>query len=119
MDRILISDLSVRCIIGVNEEERHKRQDVLINLAIYAHLRKAGRSDHFEDTVDYRAIKKRIVSMAENSRFYLVEAMAEAIAEICLDHPGVIKAQVRVDKPGALRFARSVGVEITREREDR
>ena len=118
MDRILISDLSVRCIIGVNEEERRKRQDVVINLAIYAHLRKAGHSDRFEDTVDYRAIKKQIVNMAENSRFYLVEAMAEAIAEICLDHPEVIKVQVRVDKPGALRFARSVGVEITREREE-
>lgn len=117
MDRILISDLTVRCIIGVNEEERRERQDVVINLAIYADLRKAGQSDRFEDTVDYRAIKKRIVSMVENSRYYLVEAMAEAIAEICLDHPAVTKVQVRADKPGALRFARSVGVEITRERE--
>jgi D-erythro-7,8-dihydroneopterin triphosphate epimerase len=117
MDRILISDLAVRCIIGVNEEERRERQDVVINLAIYADLRKAGQSDRFEDAVDYRAIKKRIVSMVENSRYYLVEAMAEAIAKICLDHPAVIEVQVRVDKPGALRFARSVGVEITRERE--
>jgi FolB domain-containing protein len=117
MDRILISDLAVRCIIGVNEEERRERQDVVINLAIYADLRKAGQSDRFEDAVDYRAIKKRIVSMVENSRYYLVEAMAEAIAKICLDHPAVTKVQVRVDKPGALRFARSVGVEITRERE--
>lgn len=117
MDRILISDLMVRCIIGVNEEERHKRQDVVINLAIYANLRQAGRSDRFEDTVDYRAIKKRIVTMAESSQYSLVEAMAEAIAQICLDHPAVEKVQVRVDKPGALRFARSVGVEIIRERE--
>lgn len=117
MDRILISDLAVRCIIGVNEEERRERQDVVINLAIYADLRKAGQSDRFEDAVDYSAIKKRIVSMVENSRYYLVEAMAEAIAKICLDHPAVTKVQVRVDKPGALRFARSVGVEITRERE--
>jgi len=117
MDRILISDLAVRCIIGVNEEERRERQDVVINLAIYADLRKAGQSDRFEDAVDYRAIKKQIVSMVENSRYYLVEAMAEAIAKICLDHPAVTKVQVRVDKPGALRFARSVGVEIARERE--
>jgi FolB domain-containing protein len=116
MDHILISDLTVRCIIGVNEEERRERQDVVINLAIYADLRKAGQSDRFEDTVDYRAIKKRIVSMAESSRYHLVEALAEAIAEICLEHPAVKKVQVRVDKPGALRFARSVGVEITRER---
>ncbi len=89
----------------------------MINLAIYADLRKAGQSDRFEDAVDYRAIKKRIVSMVENSRYYLVEAMAEAIAKICLDHPAVTKVQVRVDEPGALRFARSLGVEITRERE--
>jgi dihydroneopterin aldolase len=72
----------------------------VINLAIYASLRKAGQSDRFEDTVDYRAIKKRIVSMAENSWYYLVKAMVEAIAEICLDHPAVTKVQVRVDKPG-------------------
>jgi len=117
MDRILISDLAVRCIIGVNEEERRERQDVVINLAIYADLRKAGQSDRFEDAVDYSAIKKRIVSMVENSQYYLVEAMAEAIAKICLDHPAATKVQVRVDKLGALRFARSVGVEITRERE--
>lgn len=117
MDRILISDLTVRCIIGVNEEERRERQDVVINLAIYADLRKAGRSDRFEDAVDYRAFKKRIVSMVENSQYYLLEALAEAIAQICLEHPAVTKVQVRVDKPGALRFARSVGVEITRERE--
>jgi FolB domain-containing protein len=116
VDRILISDLAVRCIIGMNEWERQKRQDVVINLAISADLRKAGKSDRFEDTVDYASIKKRIVSMAEQSQFYLLEAMAEAIAEICLDNPGVTEVQVRVDKPGALRFARSVAVEITRER---
>jgi len=117
MDCILISDLSVRCIIGVNEEERRKRQDVVINLAIDADLRQAAQSDRFEDTVDYRAIKKRIVSMAESSQFYLVEAMAEAIAGICLENPAVTGVRVRVDKPGALRFARSVGVEITRKRD--
>jgi len=116
MDRILIRDLTVRCIIGVNEEERRKRQDVVINLAIYANLRRAGQTDRFADTVDYRAIKKRIVTMAENSQYHLVEALAEAISKICLDHPAVAKVKVRVDKPGALRFARSVGVEITRER---
>ena len=117
MDRILISDLLVRCIIGVNEEERHEKQDVLINLAISMDLGKAGKSDRFEDTLDYRAVKKRIVAMAENSRYYLVEALAEAVARICLEHPQVAEAQVRVEKPSALRFARSAGVEITRRRQ--
>ncbi len=116
MDRILISDLLVRCIIGVNEDERREKQDVVINIAISTDLGKAGKSDRFEDAVDYRAIKKRIVSMAENSRFYLVEALAEAVAGTCLEHPTIAEVQVRVEKPSALRFARSVGVEITRKR---
>lgn len=116
-DRILISDLSLRCIIGVNEDERREKQDVLINLAISADLKKAGGSDRFEDTVDYRAIKKEIVRMVENSTYHLVEALAEAIADLCLKFPGVLQVRVRVDKPAALRFARSVGVEITRDRE--
>ncbi len=116
MDRILISDLLVRCIIGVNEEERLEKQDVVINLALSTDLRKAGKSDRFDDAVDYRAIKKRVLEMAENSHFYLVEALAESVAGICLEHPAVLQVQVRVEKPAALRFARSVGVEITRER---
>jgi FolB domain-containing protein len=114
MDRILISDLGVRCILGVNEEERREKQDILINLAIFTDLRKAGRTDRFADTLDYRALKKEIVSMVEDSRYYLVEALAEAVARICLEHQAVIQVQVRVDKPSALRFARTVGVEILR-----
>ena len=117
-DRILISDLSIRCIIGVNDDERREKQDVLINLAISADLNKAGRSDRFEDAVDYRAIKKEIVKMVENSDYHLVEALAEAIADLCLKFQGVLQVRVRVDKPAALRFARSVGVEITRNRKD-
>ncbi len=117
MDRILIRDLRARCIIGINEEERREKQDVVINLAISVDLRQAGRSDRFEDTVDYRALKKRIVAMVEDSRFCLVEALAEAVANICLGHPLVQQVQVSLDKPYALRFAQSVGVEIVRGRE--
>jgi FolB domain-containing protein len=113
-DRILISDLRVRCIIGVNEDERREKQDVLINLAISADLSKACESDRFEDTVDYRAIKKEIVRMVEDSNYHLVEALAEAISNLCLKYSDVLVVQVRVEKPTALRFARSVGVEITR-----
>ncbi len=116
MDRILIHDLLVRCILGVNEDERRQKQDVLINLALSVDLRKAGTSDRFEDALDYRSVKKRIMSMTENSRYYLVEALAEAIAALCLEYPPVLEATVKVEKPFALRFARSVGVEITRTR---
>jgi FolB domain-containing protein len=116
MDRILISDLLVRCIIGVNDDERREKQDVVINLSISVDLGKAGKSDRFEDTVDYRELKRRIMAMAEISHFYLVEALAEAIAALCLEHAAVSEVQVRVEKPLALRFARTVGVEITRKR---
>ena len=116
MDRILISDLGLRCIIGINPEERREKQDVVINIAIYADLSRAGKSDKFEDTIDYRAIKKRILSMVETSHYFLVEALAEAIAGICLENPSVQRVVVRVDKPSALRFARSVGVEIIRKK---
>jgi len=116
MDRILIRDLRVRCIIGVDEEERREKQDVVINLALTADLRPAGRSDCFEEAVDYRAIKKRVVAMVEASEYRLVEALAERLAELCLEHPAVQQVQVTVEKPSALRFARSVGVEITRSR---
>ncbi len=119
MDRILISDLLVRCIIGVDDEERRERQDVFINLSLSTDLSKAGRSDNFDDTVDYRDLKKRIVNMAEHSTYRLVEALAEAIADICLIHPAVLQVRVRVEKPGALRFAKTVGVEITRDRREK
>jgi len=114
MDRIRISDLGVRCILGVNEEERREKQDILINLAIFTDLRKAGRTDRFEDALDYRALKKKIVRMVEDSHYFLVEALAEAVARVCLQHQAVTQVQVRVDKPSALRFARTVGVEILR-----
>jgi len=116
MDRILIKDLRARCILGVTDEERREKQDVVINLALSADLHRAGKSDRFEDAVDYRGLKKRVIAMVENSQYYLVEALAERIAEMCLEHPAVAQAQVTVEKPSALRFARSVGVEITRQR---
>lgn len=114
MDRIIITDIRARCIVGINKDERTEKQDVTVNLSIYADLRKAGRSDKFEDAVDYRAIKKRVLNLVESSNFHLVEALAEAVADTCLKTPGVLKVRVRVDKPSALRFARSVSVEISR-----
>jgi FolB domain-containing protein len=116
MDKIHIKDLLLRTIIGINEEERRNRQDVLINIVLYGDTSAAGASDDIEDAVNYRTITKRIIKLVENSRFYLVEKMAAEIAAICLDDPRVERARVRVEKPGALRFARSVGVEVDRTR---
>ena len=115
MDRILISDLVVRCIIGVDEEERREKQHVLINIALCTDVTAVARSDRLEDAVDYREVRDRVVDMVEHSRYHLLEALAEAIAGVCLEQPGVAKAEVRVDKPGALRLARSIAVEIERE----
>ncbi len=115
-DQIQIKDLLLRTIIGINEEERSNRQDVLINITLYSDTRAAGASDEIEDAVNYRTITKRVIKRVEESSFYLVEKMAAEIAAICLQDLRVAAVDVRVEKPGALRFARSVGVEIHRTR---
>ena len=116
LDKIHIRDLHLRCIVGIYPEERSQTQDVIINVVLRCDLSRACLSDDIGDTVDYKQIKKRIVAMVESSEFFLIERLAEEIARICLEPPGVMLAQVTVDKPGALRFARSVAVEISRTR---
>ncbi len=117
LDQILIRDLRFRCIVGVNEDERHEKQDVVAQIVLDVDLRRAGRTDAIEDTVDYKAIKKAVLAMAERSQFQLIEALAQSIADICLTHDPVNRVAVTVEKPGALRFARTVGVRIVRGRE--
>ena len=117
-DQIQIVDLLLRTIIGINEEERRNRQDVLINITLYTDVQAAGVSDDISDAVNYRTIAKNVIELVENSQFYLVEKLATEIVAICLQDPGVECARVRVEKPGALRFARSVGVEIERGRSE-
>jgi D-erythro-7,8-dihydroneopterin triphosphate epimerase len=114
LDRIYIRDLRVRCIIGIYPEERRALQEIEINVVMYADLRKAAASDNIEDTVDYKSVKKAIAAHVEVSQCLLVERLAQEIADICLAVRGVERVQVTVDKPGALRFVRSVAVEITR-----
>jgi dihydroneopterin aldolase/D-erythro-7,8-dihydroneopterin triphosphate epimerase len=116
MDKIYIRDLALRCIIGLYPEERTNKQDVLINIAMETDLRAAGKSDALTDTVDYKAIKIAILDFVEKSGFNLIESLAEGIAAICLKDKRVQDVTVTIDKPGALRFARSVAVEITRSR---
>jgi len=114
MDKIHIRDLALRCIIGIYPEERTNKQDVVINVTMETDLRKAGQSDDLNDTVDYKAVKLEILSLVEDSEFNLIESLAERIAGICLKADGVESATVTIDKPGALRFCKSVAVEITR-----
>ncbi len=117
-DHIDVSDLLVRTIIGVNEDERNNRQDVVINLRLYTSTRDAAASDDLEQAVNYRTVTKRVIEFAEQSRFHLVETLAEEIARLCLSDPRIERVRVQVEKPGALRFARSVGVTIERSRSD-
>jgi len=116
-DKILIKDLLIRGIIGIHDWEREKKQDILINIEMEADCRPAGLSDDFRDAVDYRAVTKSVIGLIEGSEFYLVERLAEEIAKICLQDSRVALARVRVEKPGAVRFSRSVGVEVERMRD--
>lgn len=113
-DKIIIRDLLLRCIIGINDWERENRQDVLINLVIETDMRAAGLSDNPDDMLNYRSVTKSIINHVEASDYQLVEALATAIARICCVDFGAPRVTVRVEKPGALRFAHSVGVEIER-----
>jgi FolB domain-containing protein len=113
-DQIRIEDLALRCILGLSADERREKQDVVINLALESDLRRAGRTDRLADSVDYKSIKKKVIAAVEGSSFFLLEALAERIAQVCLEEARVKQVTVYVQKPGALRFARSVGVEIIR-----
>ena len=117
-DRILIRDLLLRGVIGLNEWERTQQQDILINMTIFTDLHDAGRTDDVAKTLNYRSITKAIIAMVESSSFFLVEALATEIARLALVDFGALRIVVRVEKPGALRFANSVGVEIDRTRAD-
>jgi len=118
MDKVFIKDLVARGIIGLNDWEREKPQEILINLILETDIRKAGESDDIQDSVNYRTIAKKVLKHAESAQRLTVEALAADLARLCLEDPGVQKATVRVEKPGAVRFSRSVGVEIKRTRGD-
>lgn len=118
LDKIIVRDLLLRGIIGLNDWEREKKQDILINLTLFTDTRRGGATDQANDILNYRTITKAIIAHVEDSAYYTVEALAAAIARICVADHGADRAIVRVEKPAALRFARSVGVEIERERAD-
>lgn len=118
MDKIIIRDLLLRGIIGINPDERVKLQDILINMVIWADIRQAANSDTIEDAVDYKSITKRVIQHVEDSSDFLVEKLVTDLARMVIVEFGVERVMVRVEKPGALRFAESVGIEIERTRAD-
>lgn len=116
LDKIHVRDLKARCIIGVYPEERTEKQEIVINMTLHVDLATPCRTDQFEDTVDYKAIKKAVLELVEDSECFLIERLAQMVADTVLAFPLIQRVDVCVDKPGALRFARSVAVEISRDR---
>jgi FolB domain-containing protein len=114
MDRIIIEDLLVRGVIGISDREREQPQDIMINIEIYTDISKAAKTDQIEDCVNYRTIAKKVIAYVEKVGRFTVEALSEDIATMCLAEQGALGVRVRVEKPGAVRFSRSVGVEIER-----
>jgi FolB domain-containing protein len=117
MDKVIIKNLLVRGIIGVNDWERKRPQDILINITLFTDTRRAAETDNINDCVNYSTVSKRVQAHAETAERLTVEALANDLAEICLEEKGVQKVVIRIEKPGAVRFAESVGVEIERSRD--
>ena len=114
MDKIFVSNLRIRAIIGVNDSERDTPQDILISVVVSTDTRPAGRSDSLAESVDYAELAKKIRALVEEARRFTVEALAEDVADLCLADSLVRKVVVRVEKPQAVAEAESVGVEIER-----
>jgi D-erythro-7,8-dihydroneopterin triphosphate epimerase len=111
--RISIKNLRLRTYIGFNLDEQVNQQDVIINACIYYSADNAVDSDNVDDAVNYRTITKQIIALVEDGRFQLLEKLTEDVLSICTKHPSILKAEVEVDKPHALRFADSVSLQLT------
>ena len=118
MDTIFLSGLTTECIIGIWDWERKVKQKVVVDLEMAADIRKAAASDHIDDTLDYKRVAKRLLSVVGESQFQLVETLSDRIAHLIVTEFGVSWVKVRLNKRGAIRGARDVGIEIERRRED-
>ena len=118
MDQVFKTDLAVRGILGLNDWEREKPQEILINIVLLADLNTPGHSDNIHDSVNYRTVAKKVLVHAQTAQPQTVESLAADIAHLCLQETGVQKVRVRMEKPGAVRFSRSVGVEIERDKDE-
>jgi FolB domain-containing protein len=117
LDRILIKDLRIPGILGINPEERVNEQEILINAVLWADTRPAAVTDDIEDAVNYRTVTKALIAHIRDGKPMLVERLVQELVDICFDmEPRIKRVEMTVEKPGALRYARSVGINITRER---
>ena len=110
---IKIKNLSLRTIIGFNDWEREKKQDVIVNAAIEFDAAGAAETDTVDYSLDYKSITKKVISKVENSSFHLLEKLADFILNIIMENENVLSATVEVDKPHSLRFAESVSVVVS------
>jgi dihydroneopterin aldolase len=117
MDKIFIHALKAEAIIGIFDWERQVKQTVLIDVELSADIRQAALTDAIADTLNYKAVAKRILSFIEASQFHLVETLAEHIAMLVLEDFGVAWVGIKLSKPGAVRNSRDVGVALERDRE--
>ncbi|HKU13872.1 MAG TPA: dihydroneopterin aldolase [Steroidobacteraceae bacterium] len=118
MDKIFLRSLAVECIVGIWEWERRVKQTVIIDLEMATDIRRAAASDHIDDTIDYKKVAKRLLAFVGESQFNLVETLAEQIARVVVTEFGVSWVKVCLNKQGAIRGARDVGIEIERRTED-
>lgn len=116
MDRIFINGMTVSAVIGTLPHEREKAQNIKIDLALECDMRKAGTTDDLRDAVDYSAVEKLVHDTVSASSFFLLEALAQRIADDCFSFDGVSGVTVRIEKPGGAAFSRSVAVEISRQK---
>jgi dihydroneopterin aldolase len=117
-DTIFLRDLRVETVIGIWDWERKIRQTVSIDLELAADIRQAAATDSIDDALNYKAVAKRVQQFVGESNFQLVETLAEKIATLILDEFPVPSVQVRINKPGAIRGARDVGVLIRRSKHE-
>ncbi len=113
---IKIKNLSVHTVIGLQPWEREQKQQVLINLELELADESASWTDEIDDSVDYKQLKCEILDKARQTSFFLLERLAGFVLDIVMKHEKVARAAVEIDKPGALRFADSVSVCLTRKR---
>jgi dihydroneopterin aldolase len=118
-DRIFLRGLSVQCIIGFIDWERLTPQTVLIDLELPCDCEQAARTDDVADTVNYKHIAKRTLAWVGDSKFHLVESLAHGLAMLLLAEFALEWVRVSINKPGAIRHSRDVGVSIERRRTPR
>jgi len=117
MDKVIIKNLMARGIIGVNDSERTQPQEILINAILFTDTRLAAETDDIGDCVNYSSMSQKLMAHAETAKRFTVEALANDLAGLCLEEKNVYKVIIRVEKPEAVHFTESVGVEIERSRD--